>query len=244
MSAASGGLAGRRVLVVDADGARTQAVMAVLGSAGAAAETASAIHQALDLLEGAEPAFAGVIIGERLADADGVVLARAVRTSPFLYDLRLVILSAGAAPDGFDVACAWPATAASLAAALLDPPPMKESAPEGTAQILDLSELESIAGGLTVELTAMLRRFADQASKMAADAMAAASAADIAAAKGHAHALKGAAFSAGATRLGKAARSFEAAAATADWAAASSIDLPGEARALAEAIRALPEPTG
>ncbi|MBM3546331.1 MAG: Hpt domain-containing protein, partial [Alphaproteobacteria bacterium] len=167
---------------------------------------------------------------------------RAVRTSPLLYDLRLVILSAGVPPEGFDVACGWPATAASLAAAFLDPPPAKDTAPHEAAPVLDLSELESIAGGLTLELTAMLRRFADQAPKMAAEAMAAASAMDVTAAKGHAHALKGAAFSAGATRLGQAAKSFEAAAAKADWITASSINLPREASDLAEAIRGLPAP--
>jgi HPt (histidine-containing phosphotransfer) domain-containing protein len=243
MSTASQILAGRRVLVVDPDASRADRIAEMLSAAGAVAEVAAALHRALDLLEAAEPAFDGAIVAERLSDAEGVVFARAVRTSPQLFDLRLVMLAGGAPPEGIDVACAWPATAERLAAAITDPPPTHAAASAGEAPVLDLSELESIAGGLTVELTAMLRRFADQAQKMASDTMAAAYATDTHAAKSRAHALKGAALSAGATRLGRAAQAFEAAATTADWATASSIDLLGEARAMAQAILALPEPT-
>ncbi|MSP50261.1 MAG: hypothetical protein EXQ95_13170 [Alphaproteobacteria bacterium] len=235
-------LAGRRVLVIDADSPRAEAVIRMLTAAGAAAEAATALHQALDLLEAAEPAFDGAIIGERLADGDGAALARAIRTTPLLFDLRLVILAAGTPPWGIDVACAWPATPESLTAAIVGPTsPVAQ--PTTEAPVLDLVELESIAGGLTAELTGMLRRFADRAQEAAGAAMAAAVATDAGVAKGLAHTLKGAAFSAGAMRLGQAARSFEAAAAAADWEAAAAIDLPGEARALAQAIHALPKPT-
>ncbi|MBM3535705.1 MAG: hypothetical protein FJX60_22060 [Alphaproteobacteria bacterium] len=236
MSTSSAALSGRRVLVVDADDDRARTIAATLAAAGGTIDTASDIHRALDLLEEAEPAFAGVLIAERLADADGVVLARAVRTSPLLCNLRLVALAAGTPSEEFDVACGWPTTPASLIASLVNPPPTSGAAPEGAAPVLDLAELESIAGGLTAELAGMLRRFADQAQRMAAEAMAAASATDAPAAKGYAHALKGAAFSAGAMRLGRAAKSFEAAAAAADWPTASSIDLVREARDLARPI--------
>lgn len=242
MSTNSLALAGRRVLVVDADPGRADAIARILSGAGAVAATASALHQALDLLETADPGFDGVVLGERLADGSGPVLARAIRTSPLLFDPRLVLLADGPPAEGIDVFCPWPATAEALVAAITGP----ASAPAAVAAddpILDLAELESIAGGMTVELLAMLRRFADQAPTLAAEAMASAGDADAHAAPGRAHALKGAAFSAGAMRLGRAAHSFEKAAAAADWATASSIDLAGEARALARAIRDLPEPS-
>lgn len=242
MNAKSQALAGRRVLVVDGDAGRAAAVAGMLTGLEATAATASALHEALDLLEGADPPFDAAILGDRIADGAGPVLARAIRTSPLLFDLRLVMLAAGPSAEGIDVACPWPATAEALVAALVGP--VSSAAPEtpSEAPVLDLDELESIAGGMTAELIRMLRRFSGQAQKLAADAMAAADATDAAAAQGQAHALKGAAFSAGAMRLGRAAQSFEKAAAAADWATASAIDLPAEARALAQAIAVLPEP--
>ncbi len=242
MSTNSQALAGLRVLVVDADPDRADAIAGMLSGAGAATATASALNQALDLLETADPGFDGVVLGERLSDGSGPVLARAIRTSPPLFDLRLVLMANGPPAEGIDVACAWPATAEALVAAITGP----ASTPAAVAvddPILDLAELESIAGGMTVELLAMLRRFADQAPMLAAEAMAAAGDADTHAAQGRAHALKGAALSAGAMRLGRAAQSFEKAAAAADWATASAIDLAGEAQTLARAIRGLPEPS-
>lgn len=238
----SADLAGRRVLVVDGDGARAAAVAGVLTGFAAVAETASALHDALDLLESADPPFNAAVIGGRLADGGAGVLARAIRTSPMLFDLRVVILAAGPPTDGIDVACPWPTSAEALAAAIVGPidAVAAEAAPE--APILDLDELESIAGGMTKELVRMLRRFAAQAPKLAAEAMAAASVTNTEAAQAKAHALKGAAFSAGALRLGRAAQSFEKAAAASDWDTASAIDLPAEARALARTIEALPEP--
>lgn len=242
MSINSQGLAGRRVLVVDGDVETAAAIVGMLTGADALATTASALHEALDLLEDADPPFDAAILGERLADGGPAVLARAIRTSPLLFDLRVVGLAAGPPAEGIHVACPWPTTAEALIAAIVGPV-STIAAPESEAPVLDLEELESIAGGLTVELVRMLRRFAVQASKLAAEAMAAAAAADATAAQGHAHALKGAAFSAGAMRLGRAAQSFEVAAAATDWPTASAIDLPAEARALAQAIEALPEPT-
>lgn len=242
MSTNSQALAGRRVLVVDADPGRADAVAGMLSGAGAVAATASALHQALDLLETADPGFDGVVLGERLADGSGPVLARAIRTSPLLFDLRLVLLANGPPAEGIDVLCPWPATVEALAAAITGP--ANATAVAADDPILDLAELESIAGGMTVELLAMLRRFAAQAPTLAAEAMAAAADADTHAAQGRAHALKGAALSAGAMRLGRAAQSFEKAAAAADWATASAIDLASEAQALALAIRDLQEPSG
>lgn len=242
MNAKSQALAGRRVLVVDGEAGRAAAVAGILIGLEAIVATASALHEALDLLEGADPPFDGAILGDRIEDGAGPVLARAIRTSPLLFDLRLVMLAAGPPADGIDVVCPWPSTAEALVAALVGPVSIAapETVPE--APVLDLEELESIAGGMTAELIRMLRRFAGQAQKLAADAMAAAAAADAVAAQGQAHALKGAAFSAGAMRLGHAAQSFEKAAAASDWTAASAIALPAEARALARAIEALPEP--
>lgn len=234
-------LSGRRVLVVDADADRAGAVAGLLERIGAAVETASALHEALDVLEAAEAAFDAAVLADRIADAAGAVLARAIRTSPLLFDLRLVILAEGRPPEGVDIACPWPAGPEALAAAIVGPamvvPP--EAADDA---VLDLAELESIAGGMTGELNAMLRRFAGQARTLAADAEAAARAADARTAKDRAHALKGAAFSAGAMRLGRAAQAFEAAAKAADWTAATGIDLVAEAEALAAAVEALPGP--
>ncbi|MBL8687648.1 MAG: Hpt domain-containing protein [Rhodospirillaceae bacterium] len=242
MKAKSQALAGRRVLVVDGDAGRAAAVAGMLTGLEATAATASALHAALDLLEGADPPFDAAILGDRIEDGAGPVLARAIRTSPLLFDLRLVMLAAGPPVEGIDVLCPWPSTAEALVAALVGPVSIAapETVPE--APVLDLDELESIVGGMTAELIRMLRRFAGQAQKLAADAMAAAAATDAAAAQGQAHALKGAAFSAGAVRLGRAAQAFEKAAAASDWTAASAIDLPAEARALAQEIAALPEP--
>ena len=239
MTSASPGLHGQRLLVVDANAARRETIARVLTDIGAVAELASTLHQALDLLE--ETDFNGVILGERLGDGDGTVLARAIRTSPALFDLRLVIVSSAAPPEGIDAACAWPVSPEELAAAITGP--ISRSAGETTeAPVLDLAELESIAGGMTIELVAMLRRFGGQAKQLAMEAMAAATDLDTEAAQGRAHALKGAAFSAGAMRLGRAARAFEVAVATSDWDTAAEVDLVGEATALAMAIQALPEP--
>lgn len=242
MNAKSQALAGRRVLVVDGDAGRAATVAGMLIGLGATAATASALHEALDLLEGADSPFDAAILGERIDDGTGPVLARAIRTSPLLFDVRLVILAAAPPAEGIDVACPWPSSPQALVAALVGPVGIAAPEAASEAPVLDLEELESIAGGMTIELIRMLRRFAGQAQTLAAETMAAAAARDAAVAQGQAHALKGAAFSAGATRLGRAAQAFEKAAAGADWTAASSIDLPAEARALAQAIAALPEP--
>ena len=242
MSPLSSDLAGRRVLVVDGDAARAAAVASVLTGLGASAAIASGLHEALDVLESADPPLLAVVTGERLADGTAAVLARAIRTSPLLFDLRVVVLAGGQTADGIDVACPWPATAAALAAAIVGPVSTGTADDLPEAPILDLEELESIAGGMTVEILGMLRRFAEHAQKLAAEAMTAVAKAHAEAAQGKAHALKGSAFSAGAMRLGRAAQSFEKAAAASDWATASAIDLPSEARALAQAIADLREP--
>lgn len=233
-------LYGRRLLVADANEMRRQTIARALTGIGAVTELASTLHQALDLLESAD--FHGVVLGERLGDGDGTVLARAIRTSPALFELRLVIISSAAPPEGIDTACAWPVSPESLAAALTEPA-SRDTAETTEAPILDLAELESIAGGMTVELVDMLRRFAGQAKQLAIEAVSAASDLDTEAAQSRAHALKGAAFSAGAMRLGRAARAFEVAVATSDWDTAAGVDLIGEATALATAIAELPEPT-
>ncbi len=242
MSTISPALSGRRVLTVDGDAERAATVAGLLAGLGAIATTASALHETLDLLETADPPFEAAILGERLADGAPSVLARAIRTSPLLLDLRVVMLAAGPPGDGIDVACPWPATAEELTLAILGPVSAPAAAAEIEAAVLDLEELESIAGGMTIEIVRMLRRFAGQAQKLAAEAMAAAADADAEAAQGKAHALKGAAFSAGAMRLGRAAQSFEKAITASDWITASAIDLPSEAAALARAIAGLPEP--
>lgn len=240
MTSGSPTLHGQRLLVADANEMRRQAIAQVLTGIGAVTELASTLHQALDLLESAD--FHGVVLGERLGDGDGTVLARAIRTSPALFELRLVIVSSAAPPAGIDAACAWPVSPERLAAALTEPV-IRDTTETAEAPVLDLAELESIAGGMTVELVAMLRRFAGQAKQLATEAVAAATDLDTEAAQGRAHALKGAAFSAGAMRLGRAARAFEVAVATADWDTAGEVDLIGEATALAAAIQELPEPT-
>lgn len=239
MTSGSPTLHGRRLLVADANAMRREAIARILTEIGAFAELASTLHQALDLLEASD--FHGVILGERLGDGDGTVLARAIRTSPALFELRLVIVSSAAPPEGIDAACAWPVSPESLASALTGPA-SGNAGETAEAPILDLAELESIAGGMTPELVAMLRRFAGQARQLATEAMAAATDLDSEAAQGRAHALKGAAFSAGAMRLGRAARAFEVAVAVSDWDTATEVDLIGEATALAGAILELPEP--
>ena len=239
MTSSAPALHGRRLLVADANAARRETIAGLLNGIGAVAELASTLHRALDILEAAE--FDGVILGERLGDGDGTVLARAIRTSPALFELRLVIVSSAAPPEGIDAACAWPVTLEDLSVAFTE---TASRSPEETsdAPVLDLAELESIAGGMTVELAGMLKRFAGQAEHLATEAMTAATDHDSEAAQGRAHALKGAAFSAGAMRLGRAARSFESAVAKSDWDTAARVDLVGEALALAKAIEALPEP--
>ena len=232
-------LQGRRLLVADANAARREAIAGMLNGIGAVAELASTLHQALDILEASE--FDGVILGERLGDGDGTVLARAIRTSPALFELRLVIVSSAAPPEGIDAACAWPVSPEELAVAFTETASRREEE-TSDAPVLDLAELESIAGGMTIELVGMLKRFAGQAEHLATEAMTAATDHDSEAAQGRAHALKGAAFSAGAMRLGRAARSFETAVAKSDWDTAARVDLVGEAQALAQAIEALPEP--
>lgn len=242
MSTKSSELAGRRVLVIDGDVERAAAVADALSRLGAVAMRGSGLHEALDLLEAADPGFDAAVVGERLADGTAAVLARAIRTSPLLFELRVVVLADGPPSEGIDVACPWPATAAELEAALVGPVRAGTTGALPDAPVLDLEELESIAGGMTVEIVGMLRRFARQAQRLAAEAMAAAAEANAESAQGKAHALKGSAFSAGAMRLGHAAQSFEKAAAACDWNTASAIDLPSEARALADAIADLPEP--
>ena len=235
------GIAGLRVLVVEADDAVADALGELLGELGALAATASALDEALDRLEAADPPFHAAIIGRRLDDGGPALLARAIRTSPLLFDLRVVVLDESAIPEGGDVACPWPAAPAAVAAALVGP--ITAHAPaESEAPVLDLDELEAIAGGLTPEIVRMLQRFAAQAQALAHDAMAAAAAADPAAAQSRAHALKGAALSAGAIRLGRAAHALETAAAALDWETAAAIDLAAEVGALAAAIGRLSDP--
>ena len=228
-------LAGRRILVVDADQHRARSVADLLASDGAFSHAASALHEALDLLEDADPPFDAAIVADRFADADGVVLARAIRTSPLLFDVRVVILDREAPPEGFDTACIWPASPEMLAAAVTGPISARVDQAV-SAPVLDLAELESILGGLTPDLVDMLQRFARQARGLANDATNAALRRDAVAVHDHAHALKGAAFSAGATRLGRAAQSLEAAAAAADWDTAAAIDLMSEVESLTETI--------
>jgi len=230
-------LAGRRLLIADPDAARAAEILLSLVALGAAVETADGVNTALDLLESAEPCFDGVLIADRLADGDGPTLARAVRTSMLPADPRLVSLDRDAAGEDFDAGLRWPVPAEKLVSALSGG--SSAILAEGEAPDLDLAELEAIAGELTEDLLAMLHRFAALAEDLVGRIDAALAGARTEEVLALAHSLKGSAFSAGAIRLGRAARDLESAVKEDRIDPRAVEDLADATRCLARAIGAL-----
>ena len=76
-------------------------------------------------------------------------------------------------------------------------------APAIDPQILDLARVAETFGGLNADARSFLRGFGDEARRIGAETLAALDAGDAKQARHHAHALKGAARSTGATRLGQ-----------------------------------------
>jgi len=230
-------LSGRRLLIADSDADRAGEIALSLAALGASAETTDGVNAALDLLESAEPGFDGLLVADRLADGDGATLARAVRTSMLPAEPHLVRLDHDAAGDEFDACLRWPATAEALIAALNGRRAVAIA--EGAAPDLDLAELEAIAGALTEDLLAMLRRFALLAEDLVRRIDAALAASRTEEVLALAHSLKGSAFSAGAIRLGRAARDLEAAVKDSRADPRAVDDLADATRCLAAAIGAL-----
>lgn len=230
-------LSGRRLLIADSDADRAGEIALSLAALGASAETTDGVNAALDLLESAEPCFDGLLVAERLADGDGATLARAVRTSMLPAEPHLVRLDHDAAGDEFDACLRWPAAAEALIAAVSGGRAVAMA--EGAAPDLDLAELEAIAGALTEDLLAMLRRFALLAEDLVRRIDAALVASRTEEVLALAHSLKGSAFSAGAIRLGRAARDLESAVKESRADPRAVDDLADATRCLAAAVGAL-----
>jgi HPt (histidine-containing phosphotransfer) domain-containing protein len=230
-------LAGLRLLIADSDAARAAEIAGSLAALGATVEATRGVNPALDLLESADPGFDGLLVADRLIDGAGVTLARAVRTSMLAAEPRLVRMDHGVAGEDFDAWLLWPAGPEAIVAALSGG--NGSSAAEGEASDLDLAELEAIAGELTEDLLAMLRRFVALAEELVAAIGAAIAEGRSEDALAHAHSLKGSAFSAGAIRLGRAARDLESAVKEERLEPMAHEQLKDATRCLADAINAL-----
>ncbi len=217
--------AGALILAAE-DNATNQIVIArMLSQRGYAVEIAENGQVALDRYE-ADPRYGLVLTDFHMPEMDGFALTAAIRAREAGTGRRIpiVALTADALPGteqrclaaGMDGYLTKPIDSKALTAALEKWLPqaaaLRRSAVSAAKQathakidpqIFDMSRFTETFGGLTAETRAVLGQFLGDARRMSDGVTAAMAAEDWAEARHHAHALKGAAASIGAVRLGQ-----------------------------------------
>jgi len=220
--------AGVLILVAEDNATNRIVISRLLGQRGYAHEMAGDGREALQRYE-AETGYGLLLTDFHMPEMDGFELTAAIRRleSDGRQRLPIVALTADALPGteqrcldaGMDGYLTKPIDTALLAAALAKFLPeakalRRRAADEAKAssepktpaidpQILDLARIAETFGSVDADARAFLGSFAGEARRMVDDAMTALDAGDAKKARHHVHALKGAARSTGAVRLGQ-----------------------------------------
>ncbi len=222
--------AGVLILVAEDNATNRIVVSRLLAQRGYAHEMAEDGREALARYE-ASPGYGLLLTDFHMPEMDGFELTAAIRGQETDGRARLpiVALTADALPGteqrcldaGMDGYLTKPIDSGRLTATLAkflpaakalrrraddDSKPEEPATPAVPAidpQILDLARIAETFGAVDADARAFLGNFAGEAKRMVTDAMAALDAGDAKKARHHVHALKGAARSTGATRLGQ-----------------------------------------
>ncbi len=222
--------AGVLILVAEDNATNRIVISRLLGQRGYAHELAENGREALALYDAA-PGYGLLLTDFHMPEMDGFELTAAIRGQETDGRARLpiVALTADALPGteqrcldaGMDGYLTKPIDSARLTATLAKflpgaktlrrraddeakaEIPAAPAVPAIDPQILDLARIAETFGAVDADARAFLGNFAGEARRMVADATAALEAGDAKKARHHVHALKGAARSTGATRLGQ-----------------------------------------
>ena len=150
------GLAGKRVLVADDNAVNREIMSHQLAAWQASVETVEAPESVVPALGGAAAAgkgFAAAILDHAMPGIDGLEVARRIRATPGLADLRLVLASSSAAPETREAAARL-----GIAAVLVKPCPpsalyaalVAEAAPRAAAPAAPAQPAPPVGAGLRV----------------------------------------------------------------------------------------------